>query len=591
MKSANYMTLLGILALLGGSSWSAYAQEKNTPTQEIVIDKDNDMLEDKDKQQALKDVENEIAFTEGVKFYVLEEYLKALEKFEECYKNNKENAAVNFKIAECHVRLGKYAKAIPYAEKAISLQPKNKFYYWLLAETHKAKEDYKEAIKVYQNLLVVIPNEENIYNELASAYLYINKFDDAIKTYDAAEKQLGVRESIVANKQKIYQATNDSKNAIVEGEKLIKAYPEEADYWFAQVELLLEYKQYAEAEQVLQRYFKNFPEDGHAQLLLSEVYAGNNDLVKQREVLLKAFQNPSLELDSKIRVLANYYKNLQTTEKRKMGLELTEILLKQYGENGKLHQLHGDFLIVNKQPAAARDAYAKALKYVKDNFKNWERVITLDFELKDYAAMLKHTNEVVELYPNHGIFWYYNGTAQLLNQQNEEAIISLEQARTFAGKDPELLFQIYARLGDAYNSTKEYTKSDKYFDKALELKPTDAIVLNNYSYFLSLRKEKLDIAKQLANRLLEISPNNSTYLDTYGWILYVAGDYANAKTYLEKAAQNSQNPTIIEHYGDVLFKLGQTAQAQELWKKAKTLSGNNLTDKLDRKIAEGKLYE
>jgi Tfp pilus assembly protein PilF len=108
---------------------------------------------------------------------------------------------------------------------------------------------------------------------------------------------------------------------------------------------------------------------------------------------------------------------------------------------------------------------------------------------------------------------------------------------------------------------------------------------------LSLRKEKLELAKQLANRLLEISPNNSTYLDTYGWVLYVAGDYANAKTYLEKAAQNTQNPTIIEHYGDVLFKLGQTAQAQELWKKAKTLSGTNLTDKLDRKIAEGKLYE
>ena len=81
MKSARYISLFATVALLGGSFTVVYAQEKNTPTQEIVIDKDNDMLEDKDKQQALKDVENEIEFTEGVKFYVLEEYPKALEKF------------------------------------------------------------------------------------------------------------------------------------------------------------------------------------------------------------------------------------------------------------------------------------------------------------------------------------------------------------------------------------------------------------------------------------------------------------------------------------------------------------------------------
>ena len=123
----------------------------------------------------------------------------------------------------------------------------------------------------------------------------------------------------------------------------------------------------------------------------------------------------------------------------------------------------------------------------------------------------------------------------------------------------------------------------------LKVDPLNDYVLNNYSYFLSLRKEKLDRARQLSKKLVERHPTESTYLDTHAWVLYVSKDYAGAKQYLEKALADPSgvSGTIIEHYGDVLFQLGEQTRAVEQWKLAKAKGGAG--PEIDRKITTGKL--
>jgi tetratricopeptide (TPR) repeat protein len=281
---------------------------------------------------------------------------------------------------------------------------------------------------------------------------------------------------------------------------------------------------------------------------------------------------------------------LQTQDLRQLGLELAELVMKTHPENAKAYQVYADFLVANNRKKEARDAYVTSLKYGKDNYKIWERIILFDHELGDIDNMLKHANEVVELFPNQGILWFYNGSANLLKQKYEEGVAALEQAKLFSTTNQELQFQILSRLGDAYHAVKDYPKSDRHYEKALELKPNDLIVLNNYSYYLALRKTKLEEAKKMSAKLLVAEPNNSTYLDTHGWVLFMAGEYANALAIFEKAAQHTQNATIIEHYGDTLYKTGKTDEALIQWKKAQSLGGEE-PEKLERKINEKKLIE
>ena len=98
-------------------------------------------------------------------------------------------------------------------------------------------------------------------------------------------------------------------------------------------------------------------------------------------------------------------------------------------------------------------------------------------------------------------------------------------------------------------------------------------------------------AVELSAKLAERFPTNSTYLDTYAWVLYVNKDYEKAKIYLEKAvANNTRNSgVIVEHYGDVLYQLGEKEKAIEQWKKAKLLG--NTSTLIDKKITTGQLVE
>ncbi|MGZ5303843.1 MAG: tetratricopeptide repeat protein, partial [Bacteroidia bacterium] len=85
-------------------------------------------------------------------------------------------------------------------------------------------------------------------------------------------------------------------------------------------------------------------------------------------------------------------------------------------------------------------------------------------------------------------------------------------------------------------------------------------------------------------------PANASYLDTYGWILYIQGNYTEAEKHIKKALeQEKASPEVQEHYGDVLFKLNRVEEAVEYWKKAKA-SGSE-SPNLNKKIADKKLYE
>jgi Flp pilus assembly protein TadD len=80
--------------------------------------------------------------------------------------------------------------------------------------------------------------------------------------------------------------------------------------------------------------------------------------------------------------------------------------------------------------------------------------------------------------------------------------------------------------------------------------------------------------------------DNPSYLDTYGWVLFQSGKYAEALEQIKKAGKlDPTNPEILEHAGDALFKLGRTEEARTEWKKALERKGDQ--DRLNKKISEG----
>src|SRR3569832_436224 len=157
-------------------------------------------------------------------------------------------------------------------------------------------------------------------------------------------------------------------------------------------------------------------------------------------------------------------------------------------------------------------------------------------------------------YPDQPSTYFFNGFAKIQKKKYKEAIDVLNTGLKMVVDNKELEEGFYTSLGDAYNELKKYAESDESYDKALEINPKSANTLNNYAYYLSLRGEKLDKAEQMSKQSNELQPKQSSYEDTYGWIMYKMGKFNEAKTWIEKALADGSDKSaaVLEHYGDIL---------------------------------------
>src|ERR1019366_4067065 len=117
---------------------------------------------------------------------------------------------------------------------------------------------------------------------------------------------------------------------------------------------------------------------------------------------------------------------------------------------------------------------------------------------------------------------------------------SLERAAIIGSDDKKYVSQVYASLGGAYYKLKNYSASDSSYDLSLVNNPDNEYTLNNYAYYLSLRGEKLDKAASMAEKAVNLVPNNGNSMDTYGWVLYRQKKYEEAKKWIEKALKNGE---------------------------------------------------
>jgi tetratricopeptide (TPR) repeat protein len=536
-------------------------------------------------------LEEESIAAEGMKFMMKDEPAKALPLFEKLVQRTPANGAGHYMLATALVKLDRADDAISASKKAYDLDKTNIFYAQQLAELYAKKRKYAEAAQIYEVLTVQSPENIQYGIELAAVYVFNDQFDKAISAYDRLEKSIGVTEEITRQKQQLYLRQNNLEKALAESRKLIAAEPSEVSYRVEMAEILIANDRLVEAVMPLEEALKINPDEAQAHVLLADIYRRNGDVEKCNRELKLVFANSNLEAEPKIRVLSGYLKMLKTEEEIKDALQLAKQLADTHPNESKTNVIYADMLMRTGKKAEARDMYAKAARLDGSVFEIWGAVLQLDGELNQIDSMLVHSELALEVFPNQGMLWYSNGTANLMKKDYTKAISSLEESLKLITDKPDMVPFIHAQMGDAYNGLSDHAKSDASYELALKGNPDNDHVLNNYSYFLSLRKEKLDLALKMSTKLVEMHGTNPTYLDTHAWVLYILKDYKKAKTYLERAlaADSTVSGTIIEHYGDVLFKLGERENAVAQWRKAK--SKGETTELLDKKIATGALHE
>lgn len=548
--------------------------------------KDATVLNEKQK------LELDFLFHEGNKQRLLGNYEQALIIYSKCIKINPNQPFFHYELANLYTMANQQQIALQFAEKAVQLDPNNKWYRLQFAQSLQESGNTESAIKQYEKLIELEPENVDLYFDLARMQLYSEKYKDALVNLNKIEKRIGISEEIVRQKEKIYIKLNDIESAAAEVQKLIDAYPDEIHYRGLLADLYLANEMPEKAFKIYQQILKKDPDNPYAHLSLYDYYKSKNEDEKALEEAKLAFQSPDLNIDTKVQILLSYYSlSDKSATLKKEAFELNKILIKTHPEEAKAYTIYADFLLRENKLEGAKENYLKAIEFDDTRYPIWNQLLFLESELNDKEGLERDSKRAVELFPNQPIPYLFYGVIQLENKNYKEAVEYLELGKDYVIDNPPLKTQFYAILGDAYNSMKLYSKSDAAYEKALEIDSKNIRVLNNYSYFLSLRGEKLEYAEKLSALCNELEPNQPNYLDTYAWILYKQGKFVQAKEWLEKAVNSggSNNAVILEHLGDVFYQLNQPEEGLKYWKKAKETGDGSIW--LDKKIAEGKLYE
>ena len=544
------------------------------------------------KAMPLTDEENaeiDHYFLDAEKYYLINDLPKATATFKKVLNLDPNDAASHYKLAQIYSETNEMEKALPHAISAKELQPTNKYYFLLLTHVQTSLGNLSAAEGTYIEMLDRIKGVEQYFFDLAAIQLYQKKYDEALVTYGKAEKHFGSREDISVQKQQVYLKQNKLDLAIAEGKKLVELYPYEPSYALSLAQIMLSNDKFENAEQFLLSKVEQYQNSEKLYIFLSEAYSKQKKYDRAIEVLEVPFQSPTLDLTKKIRTMAGYLAMLPNDKLNDPLLKLAESLVKTHPQSYQVLGLTGDLNYNLGKKKEALDYYLKAVKLDGSNFSIWQNILSLDLDLEQFDQVIVHTNQALELFPNQATLYYFGGTAYLIQKDYEGALTMFNQGKNYTTQDPNLNSLFHGQLGDTYNSLEDHEKSDAAYELALKAKPDNDHVLNNYSYFLTIRKKDLDKALSMSSRLVASFPRNPTYLDTHAWVLYMKGDFEGAAKYLAEAIEFDPSATIIEHYGDALFQLEKVDEAIIQWKKARDMTEDTTT--LDKKIADKRLYE
>jgi tetratricopeptide (TPR) repeat protein len=513
--------------------------------------------------------------------------------YAEVIRKDNNNACAMYEISNIYSEQKKNADALFFAKGAYLIDHKNSWYVLSYADILQKNRKFNEAAEVLNKLVLDYPDHPDYYFEWASALIYADKPGEAIKAYDKLEARIGISKEVSMQKSRLYQRMKKNEKAIEELKRLIANDPADVQSYGMLAEVYQAMGDNAKALETYNKVLELDPLNPYIHLSLADYYRKNGEKEKSQEELKKAFGNKELDVETKISILGSYYSLIELhPELIDQALEMCRLLISSHPDEPRAHAVYGDFLYQNKKTQEALVEYRKAKDLGAKDFYIYQKLLSLELELKEIASLEKDCDEAMTLFPDQPLVYFLNGLAKAQLKKYNDAVTSYNSGLKMVVDNVELQVQFYASLGEAYNELHDFINSDKSFEKALDLKPKDANTLNNYAYFLSVRGERLEKAEEMSRLSNELEPTQGSYQDTYAWIMYRLGKYDDAKIWIEKSISNTQgnNATLLEHYGDILFKLGDTAKAIETWQKAKD-AGDGASEFLDRKILEKKIFE
>ena len=545
-------------------------------------------------------------FLEAVRLKQKGDMDAAFDMYSHCLGIDPHSAVTLFELGKLYMYLGQPVKGESLLSKAMESEPGNYWYKETLAGYYQGKGESEKAIEVIEDMVAQFPSRLEPLMALVDLYSRTKDYEKVIHTLDRLEQLDGKSEQISMEKFRMYLAMENKEKAFAEIENLAKEYPYEMRYLTMLGDVYLENGKEDEAYATYQKVLKEEPGYAPAMLSMASYYEKQGMDSLYRSQLDALLLNQKVESGAKVNVMRQLILRSERGDKDSTQIVgLFHAMLEQEQENADVAMLAAQYLLSKRMDEEAKPVLWKILDIDPENKPARLQLLSFAISKEDLDEVIRLCAPAVEYMPEALEFYYYWGIAHYQKEEHDKALEVFKKGVRQVGpeSDKNMVSDFYSIMGDLYHQKDMNTEAYAAYDSALVYKPDNIGALNNYAYYLSVERKQLDKAEEMSYRTVKAEPTNSTYLDTYAWILFEKGKYAEARIYIDQALQNGgdKSSVVVEHGGDIYFLSGEPDKALEYWIQAEKLAAEPVEDEseardekelklLKKKIANKKYY-
>jgi tetratricopeptide (TPR) repeat protein len=330
-------------------------------------------------------------------------------------------------------------------------------------------------------------------------------------------------------------------------QKYLAVKPHQAEVRLAYARALLDAQRYAESEAQIQILTQNQPEFPEPWLIQGALALQN----KQGEVAEKSLQH---YIDLALPTTGSPNAN------QERGLTQAYLMLAQLAEQRKDFPKAEHWLgkIANPEEVLQIQTRRAGILARQGRMAEARKLVTNLPERTPAEARTKLMAEVQLLRDNK----FYKLAYDLLAEANLKTPI-----------DFDLLYD-QATLAEKLGDTADM---ERLLRRIMADKPDYHHAYNALGYSLAERNIRLDEARQLILKALELAPGDPFISDSLAWVEFRRGNKTKALRILQDAYKTRPDAEIAAHMGEVLMSLDQKEQALRIWREGLQINSENET--------------
>lgn len=536
-------------------------------------------------------------FLESTRYKAKKEYDTAFGLLQHCLAINPSAASALYEISQYYLFLKMVPQGQEALEQAVANAPDNYWYGQALASLYQQQSKQEEAIALLEDMATRFPAKLEPLYGLLDLYNQKENYDKVISTLNRIEGKTGKNEQITMEKFRIYLQMKDNKKAFNEIESLVQEYPMDMRYQVILGDVYLENGKKEEAYDIYKKVLAAEPGNPMALFSLASYYeqTGQKELYEQQ--LDTLLLTPKVPTETKLEIMRQFIVRSQQADKADKDslriISLFDRMMQLDMDDAQIPMLYAQYLLAKEQQEKAIPVLQQVVQIEPANKAARLMLLGEAVRKNDFAQVIKICEPGIEATPDALEFYFYLAIAYNQAERWDDVLEVSRKAltRITDESNKNVVSDFYAIIGDVYH-TKEMTK-EAYaaYDSALVYNPSNIGALNNYAYYLSVERRELDKAEEMSYKTVKAEPGNATYLDTYAWILFEKGNYAEARIYIDDAIKNTkpgeESSVVFEHCGDIYYMTGDVEGALQYWKKADEMGGSE-SKTLKRKIEKKK---